>query len=541
MARWRILPFGLLLFLLHASPLAAGSWPALDAALAETSPLPEGRRMYAPRLLAVFYAARDHRPVWTSRARVGSLARLLAGVEREGFSPEDFHLATLARLTVAPPRDERARVGLELLLSDALLRYVHHTRYGKLDPVQVAPGHNDRAPVAAAQILADMRLALVAEDMAEALAGRFSLPFWYRDLRRALRDYVAQDHLLDLPPLPAGPPLGLGSRGERVVGVRERVRLIAGESLPAAGDETARRFDAGLREAVRELQRRYGLVDDGVVGPRTLAVLNRPIDAARIERALINLERMRWLYAELPPDHLFVDLAGYRVVLVRGGEAVWQTRAIVGSVEDQTPMFRDRMDHLVINPTWTVPVSIQKGMGWVSQDYLLVDRRSGAVRRGGDASNYRRYQLVQKPGADNALGRVKFMFPNRHAIYLHDTPSRWLFSRRQRTFSHGCIRVDEPLELATALLEGSAWSRERIERQIARGRTRHIHLERPLPVLLYYLTVSADAAGRLVFRDDVYDRDPALREAFFAPVRGSRIDFEGVEDPLRLGQAGDGS
>ncbi|NKN32305.1 L,D-transpeptidase family protein [Marichromatium bheemlicum] len=540
MACWRTAPLGLLLILLHTPSANAAPWPALDAALAAGAPLPEGREPYSSRLLAAFYAARDHRPVWTSWARLDALARLLAGAEAEGFTADDFHLATLTRLSIVPPRSERAWVGLELLLSDALLRYVHHTRYGKLDPVQVAPERNDRAPVAAAQVLADMRLALAAEDMAETLAGRFSLPFWYRDLRRALRDYVAQDHLLGLSPLPAGPPLGLGSRGERVVGVRERVRLIAGESLPAMDAETARYFDVGLGEAVRELQRRYGLVDDGVVGPRTLAVLNRPLDGQRIKRARINLERMRWFYAELPPDYLFVDLAGYQVKLVRGGEVVWATRAIVGSIKDQTPMFRDRMDHLVLNPTWTVPVSIQKGMGWVSRDYLLVDRRTGAVRRGGDAGNYRRYQLVQRPGADNALGRVKFMFPNRHAIYLHDTPSRWLFSRRQRTFSHGCVRVDEPLALAVALLEGSVWTRERLERLIARGRTRHLQLERPLPVLLYYLTVTTDRTGRLVFREDVYDRDATLIKALAAPVRGTRIDFTTIGEGARLGTAGAG-
>jgi hypothetical protein len=188
-------------------------------------------------------------------------------------------------------------------------------------------------------------------------------------------------------------------------------------------------------------------------------------------------------------------------------------------------MFRDTMEHLVFNPTWTVPVSIQKKMGRVSGDYRLVDRQTGKQVGGGDARDHRRYRLVQAPGPKNALGRVKFMFPNRHAVYLHDTPGKAAFGRQSRALSNGCIRVQDPLHLAEAILDGSNWDRSGIERVVERGQTRYVDLTETLPVLLYYLTAFADEQGKVGFRQDIYGRDEALRAALASPVLRTRIAF----------------
>lgn len=494
----------------------------------------DGIALFSPPLLDAFYRERADRLAWRRVEQLRDLMQAAESSVHEGLSPDDFHGGLLRALELdpdalfdAPPE---TRVVLDLILTDALLRYVHHHRYGKLDPVMVDARHHDREPVAVEVLLAALHQVLDAEHLAIALERNDPPPFWYRRLRDALRSATAMSHLADLPPIPDGPLMGLGSRDARVAQVRERLQRINGEPLVIEDD--ARPFDAGLRKSVQDFQQRYGLNADGVVGPLTLAALNHPLDPGRIEQIRINLERMRWLYQDLPETYLFVDVAGFRVELIHQDQVRWSTRAIVGTSENQTPMFRDLMDHLVFNPTWTVPVSIQKTMGNISREhYLLVDRRSGEQVSGGDIRDVSRYQLVQKPGPKNALGRVKFMFPNRHAIYLHDTPARHLFGRERRAFSHGCVRVDQPLELAEQLLTGSPWNTERIEGLLDQSRTRWIDLKQPLPVLLYYLTAVADEQGRVAFRADFYERDPALREAFARPAVAGRLRFPPVPAP----------
>jgi hypothetical protein len=242
-----------------------------------------------------------------------------------------------------------------------------------------------------------------------------------------------------------------------------------------------------------------------------------------------NLERMRWLYHELPPDYVFVDITAFRVDVMRDHQPVWGTRTVVGTVEDQTPMFRDEMEHLVFNPTWSVPQSIQQKMGRVGSKYHVIDRRTGRRVSASDVSDTGRYRVVQPAGPGNALGRVKFMFPNGHAIYLHDTPSRHLFARSTRAYSHGCVRVQEPLELARQVLNKPGWDEAAIDRVVKRGSTRYVNLDDHLPVLIYYLTALADDDGRVGFRRDIYQRDQPLLAVLDDPAHAARIAFREPE------------
>ncbi|MBK1655795.1 L,D-transpeptidase family protein [Allochromatium vinosum] len=484
----------------------------------------DGVPLLSAAVLADFYVQRGYSLAWSKPAPIEALLELVEQSDTEGFRPEDFHVERLRALSRPGALDAlqgAARLAADLQLSDALLRYAHHTRYGKLDPVAIDRKWNDRAPLPAERLIADMHGALEAGDLADFLDGRFQKPFWYQDLKRALSHYAGARQLKALEPLPGGSVLSLGSRGERVAQLRERLRLLGySERTPPDRPET---FDAALSEAVRAFQRGHGLGADGAVGPQTLAVINDPVDESRIERIRINLERMRWLYEDLPPDYVFVDVADYMAHLVRGREIAWSTRVIVGKEDSQTPMFRDRLDHLVLNPTWTMPVSIQKTFTKVSDKYILIDRRTGRRVSGGNATDYKRYRVVQQPGPDNALGRVKFMFPNRHAVYMHDTPSKALFGRSARALSHGCVRVQNPMKFAELLLEESSWDRARIDSVLEGAKTRYVNLSEPLPVLLYYLTARADAEGNLRVRRDVYGRDPAVAEALDQPVQRARI------------------
>ena len=525
--RWRLVGLFWFLAVVSAPALTDGLLrPTLDSIRDARTVAVEGVPLLSGRLLAEFYAQRGDVFVWVDPARVSGLLGLAQRSLSEGFRPEDFHVESLRRLGEPGVLDSltgNTRIAADLVLSDALARYVHHHRYGKLDPVAVDSKWHDRSPASSEVLLADMHRALGGKDLHQGLSALFPRPFWYDDLKKALQRYTAHTALARLPPLPAGSNLVQGSRHPRVAMLRERLARIDGAAVSASSDDDL--FDTSLHESVVSFQRRSGLTADGVVGPSTLAALNGHGDETKAGQIRINLERMRWLYQDLPEDYVFVDVAAYKVHLARGSDFVWSTRVIVGTPETQTPMFRDTMEHLVFNPTWTVPVSIQKKMARVSGDYRLVDRRTGKQVGGGNGGDYTRYRLVQAPGPKNALGRVKFMFPNSHAIYLHDTPGKAAFGRQARALSNGCVRVQDPLALAEAILDQPGWDRSGIDRVVERGRTRYVDLADRLPVLLYYLTAFADEQGKVGFRQDIYGRDEALSAAFSGPVLRTRIAF----------------
>lgn len=514
-----------------------GNADALLRATAESlrdSPSAEvdGVSLLSPPLIAELYRARGHTPAWTRTEQIEALLQAAEESPSHGLRPEDFHAATLRELGRSGTLDRlppRERVSAELRLTDALVRYVHHLRFGKLDPVAVNRAWNHRPPIPAETLVTGVQSVLSAEDPAARLADVAPRPYFYQRLRSALGAHLATERLRDLAPIPGGKPLGLGSRDSRVPLLR--ARLVALGDAGAAEAAEPDLFDSALAESVIALQRRSGLSADGVVGAATLGVLNRPYDPARADRIRINLERMRWFFDGLPPDYVLVDVAGFMVHVVRAGEVAWSTRAVVGTPEDQTPSFRDEMEHLVFNPTWTVPPSIQKKMRGVSARYKVVDRQTGRTVSGGNVSDHRRYRIVQGPGPNNALGRVKFMFPNGHAIYLHDTPSKALFSHGTRAYSHGCVRVQNPLKLAEVILNKPGWDLAGIDRILATNQTRYVHLDEHLPVILYYLTAKADAEGNLSLRPDLYGRDPAIERAFRGPASPIRIRFPEREGP----------
>jgi len=260
--------------------------------------------------------------------------------------------------------------------------------------------------------------------------------------------------------------------------------------------------------------------------------LNVPV-AARIEQLRANLERARWVFYEPESEFLVVNIAGFTLYHLRRGEVVWRTRVQVGRPYRQTPIFRAEMTYLVVNPTWTVPPTVlredilpevRRNPAYLASRHIDVFDSRGAGVDPATANWSGRnppYRLVQRPGPDNALGRVKFMFPNEHSVYLHDTPSRDLFSRDSRAFSSGCIRVENPFELAEQLL--GSQGRERLDAIVASGRTETVFLEKPIPIMLLYWTAEPDATGRVSFLPDVYARDAAVIAALAQPFRAPDV------------------
>jgi murein L,D-transpeptidase YcbB/YkuD len=263
--------------------------------------------------------------------------------------------------------------------------------------------------------------------------------------------------------------------------------------------------------------------------------MNVPVEK-RIEQILVNLERGRWVYRDIDEEFLLVNIAGFRANYVDDNELQWDARAQVGKDYRQTPVFKAELKYLVFNPTWTVPPTILKkdvlpaikrDVGYLAKKNMKVIDRSGKVVDPAslDWSKYSGsnfpYSIRQDPGPVNALGLVKFIFPNKHFVFLHDTPSKALFNRETRTFSSGCIRVEYPFVLAEALLKDSLkWNREKIEELIDSGKTKTVYLKKPIPVLILYATAFPSLEDDFIqFRKDVYSRDQVILEELREPFK----------------------
>jgi murein L,D-transpeptidase YcbB/YkuD len=351
----------------------------------------------------------------------------------------------------------------------------------------------------------------------------------YRNLRAELARHRELRERGGWSPVPPGATLRLGDRDPRVAALRARL-AATGELAPdaAVGGDV---YDDALEAAVREYQTRNGLDADGVVGRRTLASLNRSIDD-RISQIAVNLERGRWLLHDLDPTFVVVNVAGFRAYYLRDEALVWSARVQVGLPYRQTPMFRSRLGYLVLNPTWTVPPvifandvlpALKRDPDYLEKHSMrVVDTEGLPVPEPVDWANVGPdgfpYLLRRDPGPGNPLGRVKFMFPNPYAVYLHDTPSQALFEKADRTESSGCIRIENALELAALLLEGQeGWDAAALELAVATGETRTVTLERRVPVLVSYWTAWVDRDGKLQVRSDVYGLDAKVRAGLDTP------------------------
>ncbi len=478
---------------LHADPatdairelLESDAWPSLTI---------DGERVHAADDLAAVYEARDFTPIWIAdRARLRALLDLLAEAESHGLRRTDYHYAWLAAHAAAPDAGSVAEA--EILASDAFLTYALHLGRGKVREERIAGWHVDRPDP-------DLRARLeraAAGSPSAAIRELLPLHPGYDRLRDALARYRAIARDGGWPTLSDGPSLRLGDRGPRVTVLRQRLRASGDLSTDSGGDE----FDETVDAAVRHLQARHGLDQDGVVGAVTRAALNVPV-SARLVQLELNLERWRWLEADLGRRYVLVNIAGFEAGLYDGDRLTLGMRAIVGTTYHRTPVFSDEIRYIVLSPYWNIPSSIARNE---------IRPKGRAYMRRNNIEQLRGGRLRQRPGPDNALGRVKFMFPNRFNVYLHDTPARQLFAQSARSFSHGCIRLAKPLALAEELLRGQGWSMEEIEQAAARTSPRTVNLDAPVPVHILYWTAWVDETGTVQFRRDVYGRDGAVARA----------------------------
>lgn len=471
-----------------------------------------------------FYAARDNQPIWAGDNR--AILDLLTAIEQA-----PAHGLPLARYNTAAietawngsgaPADIAA---LEVAAAMSYVQFAKDLTAGMLNPKSINREMNSewRVPETAT-VLANVAAATDKQAFYKTLQP--SSPEYELMLaeKRRLEKLVAANSEATL--VPSGRTLRPGHSNARVVALRARLNFLGYE----VDDLTSPEYDDGIIEAVKAFQADAGLNTDGLVGPKTLAAVNAGPEQ-HLKQVVVNLERLRWMNFDLGKRHIYVNIPDYTASVIDDGKPTLSFRVVVGTARNQTAEFSDVMTHMVINPSWNVPMSI------ASKEYLpklLADPSTLArqniqmrVRGSGQvvdstAVDYTQYStgnfpfvLRQLPGSNNALGRVKFMFPNKFNIYLHDTPSRSLFNRDARAFSHGCVRVQKPLELAyTLLAPQEADPQAKFDSILATRRETQVDLAEPIPVHLVYRTAFFDDSGEINYRADIYRRDKMVFDA----------------------------
>jgi murein L,D-transpeptidase YcbB/YkuD len=477
--------------------------------------------------LPELYERNDFKLLWQNPQNVEDLLTQVGRIAGDGLDPEDYHLSQLLalklRLDEKKSNDPILVADFDLLLTDSLVRLCYHLLFGKVDPESLDPAWNMARQINHKDPVAALERRLRTGTLAAGLANIRPKIGYYQRLKSLLKTYQEIHEAGGWEAVPEGPVLKPGMTDSHIPQVRKRLAVTGELEDPVADSDY---FDEELEAAVRRFQYKHRLEPDGVVGKNTYEALNLPVKK-KIDQIRVNLERARWAFHKLSPDYLAVNIAGFHAYHYEGTTADWSSKVQVGKPFRRTPVFKSKIKYIVFNPTWTVPPTIlekdilpklKKNPGYLSEKKIsVIDRKGRTVDPNSvNWTQYHKnipYTLRQEPGPQNALGRMKFIFPNKHFIYLHDTPNRSLFGRNDRAFSSGCIRVDKDIELAELLLQNPAkWNRESIRKLLDTNQTQRVNLPKPKPVMLLYVTIWFDENDNFIFIKDVYERDPAVLE-----------------------------
>ncbi len=449
-----------------------------------------------------FYAARNYAPIWSSdsaeSARAKDAAKFLAGVDADGLDPADYPIPSFTNT------DPGALAEAELKFTATVLTYARHAQIGRVHYSRVSADivYDLVAPEPAAVLggLADTK------NVAEVLDG-FNPPHaGYKALKVKLAESRGRTGESGGVRIAAGQGLKVGMQDPRVPVLRERLGVTAEDNII---------YDKPLAEAVKKFQRQRDLPESGSLNNATVEALNGPRRDRDADIIIANMERWRWVPRDLGKAHVIVNIPDYTLKVMDHGAMVWTTRIVTGQPgEKATPLLSETMKYITVNPTWNVPPSIinNEYLPALANDPTVLDRMGLKLERNRDGSVH----IYQPPGDGNALGRIRFNFPNKFLVYQHDTPDKYLFAKDKRAFSHGCMRVQFPDKYAEVLLNianpKDGYTADKIRRMYGSGE-RDIQLNTPIPVHLTYQTAFVDDAGHLAIREDIYGRDSRLLAA----------------------------
>ena len=499
---------------------------------------PEGENVRFYQELIEFYDQRHHRSIWFEDNKFKRDPKsLLAEIKNsyaEGLDPQNYHLEYIEECIQEKSVLENDcldnKALMDILLTNAYLSLASDYLNGRIDAEIIVEDYNYQADKLEAQNL--LKLLLEEENISQTLQQQLPKTENYKKLKEKLAYYRKSNQIEAWPQIEAGEILAEEASGWRVAQLIEN--LIARNYLNRKELKNNDYFGQNVKKAVFSFQLDNGLKTDGIVGAKTLKALNIPLEE-RIKQLIINMERWRWLPEDLGNRYIYVNIADYNLKLYEDNQVQMEMKTIVGKEQRSTPVFSDTIKYLVINPYWYVPKSI------AVEDKLPLIKKSHTYLKDNNYSLFQytgnnkleeidpaevdwskinednfNYLLRQNPGDENALGRVKFMFPNKFSIYLHDTPGRYLFSENERGFSSGCIRIEKPVDLAEYLLsDHEKWNRERIKSEMKKDEEKTIYLKNPIKIYLQYNTAWVDSMGDLNFREDIYNRDQKIIAEYF--------------------------
>ncbi len=490
-------------------------------------------------LLQQFYGKRAFAPVWMNDVRDADLAeQTLLSARSEGLDPEDYHADEVAGLSRGTGEEQVRR---ELLITDGLLKYAHDVRLGRVGPDEVDSDVD--LPVQRFDAGAALESALTSGTLKQFLADLPPPHPEYAALREALKHYrglAAQGGWLRTTAKSADLEAGLQAQQDLWTRLRTETSAL--------GAQSQQNGEHALTQAITRFQTRNGLAADGKLGTRTLDALNVSAQE-RAEQIAANMERWRWLPRVFEPDYIEVNVPDASLIAVHEGKIVLTSRLVVGRPSDPTPILKTMVTGVTVNPPWVVPMAIarneylpklRKDPGYLARHHMSIDGRhddpSGTTIAWSQVSRSNfTYHLRQAPGPDNALGRIKLELPNRFSVYLHDTPNTNLFANNDRDLSHGCMRVDRILALASFALSGNPETETgELKELIDGGKTQTVPIAKPLPVYVLYWTAYTNGAGEMQFRRDVYGRDGRLISALNGHSAGQQLAKD-VGCPLNAG------
>lgn len=530
------------------------------------------KNIKAYKTLPKLYEERNYVPLWIENGGPSSQAyemiEIIRNSDNEALDPDYYNISEIESILKRIEQDRNSGdsyealdlAELELLLSNSFLTYTHDLHYGRVRAEQInLELLSGERPVNLPKLLVT---AVETDQVQETLEGLLPKYPMYAMLRISLKEYREIAAKGDWQPVAYGNKFKKGARGQRVLALSKRLKVTGELDSSIPGSEV---FDDSLDQAVRKYQQRNGLYVDGVVGISTIEALNVPVEE-RISQIELTMERWRLLPQYLGNRYILVNIANYHLYGIENNNDTINMRIVVGKPQWNTPMFSEEMTHLIINPYWNIPPSIFKddiapkimedsqymskqnmdAMGLKAPEKIVVEEdevvevvenvEATEVTDGDNTGETElseveiqnkkaqeeyiskvlsgKYRLRQNPGPGNPLGRIKFLFPNKHSVYLHDTPNRGFFKKAQRNFSHGCIRVEKPLELAEFVLSSNpSWTQNTIQSSINKMKTKTVHLDESITVYILYFTTWVDNEGTVNFHKDIYGLDKTLYNA----------------------------